>query len=113
MISLVLMRKGQEGCWREKCRGIGNPWYLRCSLLLQPSEVSNACIWGWREILGRELWALSLREAMKKNFPHLFFRLVCNCFTVLCWFLLYSKVNLPHVYIYPLPLGPPCHPPTI
>ena len=28
-----------------------------------------------------------------------------SCFTTLCWFLLYSKVNQPHVYIYPLFLG--------
>ena len=27
--------------------------------------------------------------------------------TMLCWFLLYSKVNQPHVYIYPLFLGFP------
>ena len=28
-----------------------------------------------------------------------------SCFTMLCQFLLYSKVNQPHVYIYPLFLG--------
>ena len=28
-----------------------------------------------------------------------------SCFTVLCWFLLYSKVNQPYVYTYPLFFG--------
>ena len=39
----------------------------------------------------------------------LFYKLEYNCFTVLCEFLLYSEVNQPYVYIYPLPLGPPFH----
>ena len=30
-----------------------------------------------------------------------------NCFTILCQFLCYSKMNQLYVYIYPLPLGPP------
>ena len=34
-----------------------------------------------------------------------------NCFTVLCSCLLYSSVNQPCVYIYPLLLEPPSHPP--
>ena len=34
-----------------------------------------------------------------------------NCFTMLCWFLLYTEVNQLYVYIYPFPLGSPSHPP--
>ena len=34
-----------------------------------------------------------------------------NCFTMSCWFLLYSEVNRLCVYIYPLPLKIPSHPP--
>ena len=34
-----------------------------------------------------------------------------KCFTMLCKFLLYNKVNQLYVYIYPLPLEPPSHPP--
>ena len=30
------------------------------------------------------------------------FLLEYNCFTMVCYFLLYSKVNQPYVYIYPL-----------
>ena len=29
---------------------------------------------------------------------------------MLCQFLLYNKVNQLYVYIYRLPLGPPCYP---
>ena len=38
---------------------------------------------------------------------HFTFLLECNCFTMLCWFLLYNNVNQLYVCIYPLPLGPP------
>ena len=38
------------------------------------------------------------------------FLLESNCFTMLCWFLLYNEVNQPQVHIYSLPLGPPSHP---
>ena len=41
----------------------------------------------------------------------IFFLLEYNCFTVLCWFLLYNEVNQLYVYMYPLPLGPPSSPP--
>ena len=30
-----------------------------------------------------------------------------TCFTMLCWFLLYSEVNQSYAYIYPCSLGPP------
>ena len=40
----------------------------------------------------------------------LFFKLEYNCFTMLCWFLLYNKVNQPYVNTHPLPLGFPSHP---
>ena len=32
-----------------------------------------------------------------------------SCFTMLCWFWLYSKKNHPYVYIYPLFFGFPSH----
>ena len=34
-----------------------------------------------------------------------------NCFSMFCYFFLYSEVNQPFVYIYPLPLRPPSPPP--
>ena len=40
-----------------------------------------------------------------------FFQLHYNCFTVLCYFLLYNNVNQSYVYIYPLPPGPSSYPP--
>ena len=37
-----------------------------------------------------------------------------NCFTMLCYFLLYNKVNQLYLYIYPLPFDPPIpHHPTL
>ena len=42
-----------------------------------------------------------------------FFKLEYNCFTMLCSFLLYSELNQLCVHIYPLSLGPPCHPTPI
>ena len=36
-----------------------------------------------------------------------FLKLEDNCFTMLCWFLLYNNVNQLYVYICPLPLNPP------
>ena len=39
----------------------------------------------------------------------IFLKLEYNCFTMLCYFLLYDKVNQIYVYIRPLPLGPPSH----
>ena len=33
----------------------------------------------------------------------------CDCFTMLCWFLLYNEGNQPNVYIYLLPLWPLSH----
>ena len=39
-----------------------------------------------------------------------FFLLACTCFTILCQFMLYSKVNQLQVHMYPLPLGPPALP---
>ena len=38
---------------------------------------------------------------------HFTFLLECNCFTMLCWFLLYNKVSQLYVCIYPFPPGPP------
>ena len=38
-----------------------------------------------------------------------FIFLKCSCFTLLCQFPLYSKVNEPYVYIYPLFFGFPSH----
>ena len=35
-----------------------------------------------------------------------------NCFTMLCWFLPYNNVNQPQLYIYPLSLESPYHPPS-
>ena len=39
-----------------------------------------------------------------------FKKLEHNCFTILCWLLLYKGVSRLHVYIYTLPLEPPSHP---
>ena len=43
---------------------------------------------------------------------YFFFKLGYSCFTMLCQFLLYNKVNQLYVHICPLPLGPPPHPPS-
>ena len=42
----------------------------------------------------------------------IFFLLEYNCFTMLCSFLLYNKVNQLYVYIHPLPPDPFFHPAT-
>jgi len=39
----------------------------------------------------------------------LIFLLECGCFSVLCWFMLYSKMNQANVYIYLLFLVFPSH----
>ena len=43
-----------------------------------------------------------------RSFFKIKFLLEQSCFTILCQFLMYSKVNQLYVYIYPLPLEPPC-----
>ena len=48
-----------------------------------------------------------LRYRVTHHVPFFFFSflnrslLEYNCFTILCWFLLYNKVNHPHAYICP------------
>ena len=44
-------------------------------------------------------------------YHRIYFYLEDNCFTVLCYFLLYNSVNQGQVYIYSLPLEPPSHSP--
>ena len=46
-------------------------------------------------------------EILSKFFLILFFLLEYNCFTMLCWFLLYNEANQLYGYISPLPPGPP------
>ena len=49
----------------------------------------------------------------KHNYHHLSISLILleyNCFTTLCYFLLYNSVNQLYVYIHPLPLEPASHP---
>ena len=41
-----------------------------------------------------------------------FFQLEYSCLVMLCWFLLYNSVKQLYVHVYPLPLGPPSHPPS-
>ena len=41
----------------------------------------------------------------------LFFLLEYDCFTMLCYFLLYNEMNHPYVYMCLLPLAPPSHSP--
>ena len=43
-----------------------------------------------------------------KNF--IYFQLEFNCFRILCWFLPYTNMNQPQVYICPLPREPPLPP---
>ena len=55
-------------------------------------------------------WATENNPVKKKKMKHcIFFLFEYSCFTMLCYFLLYSEVNQLYVYIYPLPLGPPSH----
>ena len=51
-------------------------------------------------------------KGRKQKMPEFFFfnLLEYSCFSMLCYFLLYNKVNHPHVYIYPLPRGLPTPP---
>ena len=49
------------------------------------------------------------QRAVIKCFSFLKFLLVCSCFTMLCQFLLYSKVNQLYVYIYLLFFVLPSH----
>ena len=45
------------------------------------------------------------------GYRNLVFQLDYYCFIMLCQFLLYNNVNQLYVYIYLLPLEPPCHTP--
>ena len=45
-----------------------------------------------------------------KKIFYVFILLECNCFTVLCWFLLYHSVSQVCGCMCPLPLEPPSHP---
>ena len=40
-------------------------------------------------------------------FFNVYFLLEYSCFTMLCYFLLYSKMNQPYIYTYPLSFGRP------
>ena len=58
-------------------------------------------VWSGWPGLRSLLWENS-REASR------FFKLIVlenGCFTMLCWFLLYSKMNQPYIYIHPLFFG--------
>ena len=57
------------------------------------------------------IFLLSCQYEKNQWFLHWFFfnLLKYSCFTMLCYFLLYSKVNLPDVHIYPLFFGFPSH----
>ena len=44
------------------------------------------------------------------NFFKIYFKLEDNCFTMLCWFLLFDKVNQLYLYTWPPSLEPPSHP---
>ena len=68
-------------------------------LLIQVKELSQSLeVSGFLFFWGGGLYVLSL-----------LLKLGSNCFTILCQFLLYNKVNQLYVYIYPLPLEPPSH----
>ena len=58
------------------------------------------------------IWEAAILIILFYLFMYLFWNLDLNifvleysCFTMLCWFLLYSKVSLLYVYIYPLFFG--------
>ena len=51
-------------------------------------------------------WSIS-QMCFSESFFIYFFFLGYSCFTVLCWFLLYNKMNQLYIYRYLLPLGPP------
>ena len=50
-----------------------------------------------------------ITQNISMNVP---FLLECNCFTVVCEFLLFSEVSQRYVYTHPLPAGPPSYPTT-
>ena len=58
---------------------------------------------------GRRLITQPLQKKPFLNLVYYIFLLEQSCFTILCQFLLYSKVNQLYVYIYPLFFGFPSH----
>ena len=55
------------------------------------------------------LWAFPYSQAWLLFHFYFIVLLEYSCFTLLCPFLLYSKVNQPYAYIYPLFFGFPSH----
>ena len=58
------------------------------------------------------LWELYIGSHILQALPSFFFKLGYNCFTLWCWFPLYSTASQLYVYTYPLPLRPPSTNPT-
>ena len=123
-----------ENPWREELGGLYSPW--RCK---EPNMTKLLNIHTPLQVQGRQgvpatpeaerkasnrislqartgstvlptpgFWTSGLQNC-EKPVPG-FFQLHYNCFTVLCYFLLYNNVNQSYVYIYPLPLGTSSHP---
>ena len=63
------------------------------------------------------LYNFNKRTRQKKDSGHFywliafyyFLKLEYSCFSLLCQFLLYNKVNQPYIYVYPLFFGFPSH----
>ena len=57
--------------------------------------------WGWREEKsGHDTKGRPLEEADGIWLEYFFFKLKDNCFTMLCWFLLYINEDQPSLYMY-------------
>ena len=113
-----------------KNTGVGCHFLLQCMKVKSESEVSQSCltlsdpmdcslpgssIHGILQARVLEWVAIAFSVgclyvlAIVNSAAMIFFKLEYNCFTLLCQFLLYCKVNQPCVYMYPLSFGFPSH----
>ena len=92
--------------WRLKCTW----WEERCrwnvEVYLETEWFLMTCVWVPRSRVERVKFS-HIRFHGILFFYFIFNLLNYNCFTMLCSFLLYNKVNQLHVYLYSIPLEPP------
>ena len=87
----------------------GFPFIMNCYLLSSCSHYNNqSCICVFLVFTPSVDCSILFAKYLIPNYFYLFnsFKLLLleySCFIVLCWFLLYSKMNQSHIYIYPPP----------
>ena len=79
----------------EKTEAVQIRWWSQCSLTVGQEQLSF--------LPTSSLWSLTKSGTHFSSIPTFFKTSLSeyNCFTLLCQFLLYNKVNQPNVYIYP------------